>query len=213
MSSDNDSGLVNRRDVLKTVGAGALASLGAGAASGATPDPAAVDADALREQEAMFSDADSIAAAVDSHATAVLETLVDRGVLTEASAAAFEPARVHADAYADEVMGLHTAAGPTAQIHLQRETDDATVDLYVRPGDEVAEASVRLGEESGFTVESDGDDVTVQGDCWTSYTCYDNYPCYDGGCIYEKTVCCDPGPIGGPCCECDSEVVGCCGCY
>ena len=169
---------INRRSVLKRVGAVAASGAAlAGAASG--------QADA-RRLEAQYDDPVRLSNAFDEHAADLPAALVEAGVVREAFD--FEGLDFEVDsgvnglepADADGVAGVTTApieGSPTALGMVSTSSDTHEISLFVQPEYDKSYAIVESKSDGDQLLISDDGDVTPLG---CTYTTCGDYECYPG---------------------------------
>lgn len=198
--SDNDTQgrTVNRRTVLKTVGASAVAGIATAGSATAKEAPMAQ----MERLETAYDDSIRAQWAVSQHADDVLAELARRGILARGDAAEL-------DFDALSVKGLGKDGTPTAQLETTTERDGKSVEVVVRPGTGRAYATVRTDGDV-YTVESvaGSDDVTTQN-CYYNHKCESAACSSGGGCVYLEQQCCDYG-TGYKCGNWEED--GCCTC-
>lgn len=208
---------LDRRSVLRAVGAGAAATAAAGVAAG---ERRAGLPPRLRVLEADYEDAAAVEAAVRHHAGDVLSALADRDVLDQGTVEELdvgEPLAPRAFAAADggtHVTAVDDGGVPTAHLVVGVETTAHEVTLVVQPERDHAFAVVESradGERSALYPGEDGLVEPSQEACWYETDCTSE--CCDGNCTmpteYEYHCCdyggpvtCDPVGPTGDCCDC-----------
>jgi len=195
--TDATDSTVDRRSVLKAVGASAVAGVSfAGSASAARrPVP-----EALERVKAEFDDPVTARETVAERAGPLLDELAERGVLATASASAFpaddlrDPSEYSDATEGATVRGVHTDGEWDAEIATSTETDAHVVELVVRPNQDRSYAVVDPKDRDDsyrLTADPNGD-VSVSSHCHYESQCLSYFQCDSGSsCQRQERHCCD----------------------
>lgn len=198
MSRENDANdSIDRRSVLKAVGASAVAGVAftGSATAGSRPVPAEVE-----QVKAEFEDPITARGTVAEHADALLNELADRGVLAAGSAAAFPTGELLSPGEYSDVTEGATVRGARidgewdAEVVTSTDTDDHVVEIIVQPNRERSYALVDPkggGDMYRLTSEQNGD-VGVDNHCHYESQCLSYFACSSGSsCQRQERHCCD----------------------
>ena len=198
MSRGNDAtDSIDRRSVLKTIGASAVAGVAFAGSTTASSRPVPAE---LEQVKAEFDDSVTARAAVAEHADALLEELADRGVLAAGSAAAFPTGELLSPGEYSDVAEGATVRGARidgewdAEVATSVETDGHAVEIIVQPNRERSYALVDPkdgGDMYRLTSEQNGD-VGVDNHCHDESQCLSYFQCDSGSsCQRQERHCCD----------------------
>lgn len=192
----NDS-TVNRRSVLRAVGASAVAgvSFAGGAAAERRPVP-----EELQRVKGQLDDPITARETVAEHADPLLDELAERDVLATASTAAFPSDQLlDPNEYSDAtegatVRGVRVDDEWDAEIATSTETADHVVELVVRPNRD--RSYVLVDPKDGgdmYRITADAnDEVSVSNHCHYETQCLSYFACESGSsCQQQERHCCD----------------------
>lgn len=197
MPYDDTNDSMDRRSVLKAVGASAVG--GVAFSGSATADRRPVP-EKLRRRKAEFEDPITARAAVAEHADVLLDELAERGVLATASAAAFPadelltPAEYSGVTEGATVRGVQIDGEWDAEVVTSTETDSHAIELVVQPNRDRSYALVDPkdgGDTYRLTFDANGD-VSVSNHCHHESRCLSYFACESGSnCQRQRRHCCD----------------------
>lgn len=195
--SANDS-TVDRRSVLKAVGASAVGGV---AFSGSTTASRRSMPESVKRTKAELADPTTVRRALGEHGETLLDELAGRGVLATASASAFPSAELLTpDEYSDAaegatVRGVNVDGDWDAEIAASTETDAHAVELVVRPDRDQSYALVAPkdgGDMYRLASGPNDDEVTVSNHCHYESQCLSYMACESGSyCQRQERHCCD----------------------
>lgn len=201
--TDANDSTVNRRSVLKAVGASAVAGVSLAGSAAAAPRPTPEE---LERVKAEFDDPVTAREAVAEQADVLLEELAERGVLATASASAFPSNELQRpDEYSDAAEGA-TVRGVRAdgewdvEVATSTETDAHAVELVVQPnrGRSYAIVAPKDADDTyRLTSDPDDDEVRVNNHCHYESQCLSYFACQSGSnCQRQERHCCDSNGDG-----------------
>lgn len=191
----NDS--MDRRSVLKAVGASAVGGVAFSGSAIASQHPAP---ERLTRIKARFADPVAARETVAEHADVLLDELADRGVLATASVSAFPAGELltpgtysHADEGAT-VRGARIDGEWDAEVATSTETESHTVELVVQPnrGRSYALVDPKDGGDTYRLTSDQTGDVSIETHCHYESQCLSYFACNSGSyCQRQERHCCD----------------------